>query len=321
MLAFLLLTVAHQAEATPDKLLEVVLPANTPIKLMLVRPLSSQNSTIGTLVDFALAEDVKDNAGDVLVPAGTTVCGKVTDRESPNLLRWNGLLAIDAEAMCTGPADHLSIVELQIKPNSPKYHDFRIRGKSLGPPAAKPADIAKFTSTQKPTMDKLLSYSDSLHRSPSGAYTNALSTSSAVMLANIIDPHDADKLSSIMQNQNLVASVKSAKSVGQVGKLVKSFGIASAVTLAGIGIGLWELYDLITGFYRQTTFANGTLFDAFVAKEVRVTIVDRRDQKTKGPWHIHVPISKPKKFVGISNVSVDLAPPTKATKARNGTGG
>jgi hypothetical protein len=297
---------AIETPAAPPQL-PVILTKGTPIKLALLRPLSSQNSPVGTNVVFTLAENVMDDKGHILLPARTLVFGKVTARERPNITHWTGLIGIDADLVSVKD-NQGNFIPIHIKATDKKYDDFRTR-RSLAPPKPSEAARADFKSNRQPILDKILTYTDFLKRKPNGTFRNPLTDNSAVMLSQLFDPKDAAQVLPKLTDPSFVDSMRSVKSIPQATKFLNQIGMGSAITIVGIGFGIWELYDLIRGFFHEATIASGTFFDAYVAQDSQIMVdVSQKEIHHRRAWNMRVPILAPRKFAHTHNVVAQMTP-------------
>lgn len=77
---------------------EYVIKAGTPIEVATTANISSKSHPMGTIVDLKLLNPVMVK-GEVLIPAGTIIKGKVTQCQKSKLFGGKGMIAIEANAI------------------------------------------------------------------------------------------------------------------------------------------------------------------------------------------------------------------------------
>ena len=91
-----LLCVSHSMAQTQNK--EIVIKAGTPIEATTVFEINSKTHPIGTMVDLKLLNQVMVK-GQVVIPAGATIKGRVTQCQKHSVFGKPGYIVIDASTI------------------------------------------------------------------------------------------------------------------------------------------------------------------------------------------------------------------------------
>lgn len=91
-----LFSVSHSMAQTQSK--EIVIKAGTPIEATTVFEINSKKHPIGTTVDLKLLNQVMVK-GQVVIPAGSTIKGRVTQCQKHSVFGKPGYIAIDANTI------------------------------------------------------------------------------------------------------------------------------------------------------------------------------------------------------------------------------
>lgn len=88
-------TTTKKAKAVTTTVAKSTLAANTPIVINLADTVSTENVTLGTTVQFTVANDVKDASGNVLVRTGAPVSAVVSSATSKARIGKSGEVTVE----------------------------------------------------------------------------------------------------------------------------------------------------------------------------------------------------------------------------------
>lgn len=88
-------TTTKKAKAVTTTVAKSTLAANTPIVINLADTVSTENVTLGTTVQFTVANDVKDASGNILVRTGAPVSAVVSSATSKARIGKSGEVTVE----------------------------------------------------------------------------------------------------------------------------------------------------------------------------------------------------------------------------------